>query len=107
MLRVPVDEVEQSTALSRLRQAHGLMSRALTVLDGTTVATDCDAHLDQALHHLSAAIADVEAGKPIFTAARGERSSALEPGIDDTQLPVEFADNPWSKSTVCSHRPTP
>lgn len=66
MLRMPKDELERTAAEIRLRRAHALMTEALTVLDGTAVATECDAHLDLAIHTLVAAIEQVRGGARIF-----------------------------------------
>lgn len=66
MLRNAVDDAERADAHSRLARARDLMLQALNLLDGTPVATDCDAHLDLAIHNLTEAIADVAAGTAIF-----------------------------------------
>lgn len=66
MLRAPLGEEEKLFALSRLSKARELMVEALQLLDGTLVATDCDCHLDQAIHNLGQTISDVQSGAPIF-----------------------------------------
>lgn len=66
MLRAPVDEAEALAALSRLSEARELMIQALNLLDETPVATDCDCHLDQAIHNLSQTMTDVQGGASIF-----------------------------------------
>lgn len=67
MLREAINDAEQAYAHHRLVRARDLMLEAINLLDGTPVATDCDGHLDLALHNLADAIADVKAGAPIFT----------------------------------------
>lgn len=66
MLRAPIDDAERSAAESSLGEARALMVRALTLLDGTPVATDCDCHLDQAIHAVTETLADVRSGAAIF-----------------------------------------
>lgn len=66
MLRNAVDDAERVDAHSRLSRARDLMVQALNLLDDTPVATDCDAHLDLAIHNLTEAIANVAAGTAIF-----------------------------------------
>lgn len=67
MLRAPFDEAEWLLAQSKLAEACELMMQALAILDGTPVATDCDCHLDQAIHNLTQTLADLRNGAPIFT----------------------------------------
>ena len=95
MLRSPADAAEQATALARLNEAHGLMAQALEMLDGTAVATNCDAHLDQAMHSLSDAIDDVAAGKPIFTAPRARVLVDAGIGRGDERLDRDDLSTPW------------
>lgn len=94
MLRTAVDEDEQAQACERLDSARMLMREALAIIDATPVATDCDAHLDQAIHSISDAIAEVEAGSAVFT-----QSSAVERAAFNGLTPsASLADstNPWS-----------
>ncbi len=67
MLRIAVDETERLGVTERLIEACGLMKSALALLDATPVATDCDAFLDNAIHNLTNAIAQVQAGEAVFT----------------------------------------
>ena len=94
MLRTAVDANEQAFACGRLKEARQLMIRALTLIDGTPVATDCDAHLDHAIHNISEAIADAEAGAAIFTDKEEVRG---QPAASDERPAVDVsASNPWS-----------
>lgn len=93
------DEQERADAKSRLAQARDLMIEALNVIDGTPVATDCDAHLDLAIHNLTDAIADVEAGVPIFTAeSRG--SEAIAADAFGRRPAAAASDNAWDGETA-------
>ncbi|HZF43725.1 MAG TPA: hypothetical protein VEZ48_09985 [Sphingomonadaceae bacterium] len=66
MLRAAFDDEEALAAAVRLEEARVLMKSALAILDDTPVMTDCDAHLDQAIHSLTRAILDVRAGEHVF-----------------------------------------
>lgn len=83
MLRGPIDEAERDSARTRLDEARDLMVRALAIIDGTPVAIDCDAHLDQAVHNLSNAIADVSAGACVF----------IDRIAEDQLIPADFNEN--------------
>lgn len=65
-MRPPVDDAEKASVVARLSSARSLMSQALTMLDDTPVATDCDAHLDLAIHKLSQAIEAVESNAAVL-----------------------------------------
>lgn len=69
-MRHAVDDAERTEAHSRLCEARDLMERALDILDGTSVATESDCHLDEAINNITNAIAGVEASEPIFIAPR-------------------------------------
>lgn len=82
MLRAPVSDAETLSAHSRLSKARELMFQALELLDGTPVATDCDCHLDLAIHNLGQTIADVRGGEPIFMDRRCEDLVEADPESD-------------------------
>ena len=77
MLRAPLDDAEIASEAARLNEAKALMTSALALIDSIPVATDCDAHLDLAIHTLGEAIQQVRAGESVFLV------SPREPGAFD------------------------